>query len=89
MSNGKIIFIRPPLDGELRVLSELSDKVNSVVLVLEKKDRIIWVHDVKGKFTVKKLTGLLSVGERDITKFAFEKNLKLKVPLGCETSCGC
>ncbi|TYH87967.1 hypothetical protein ES332_D01G154800v1 [Gossypium tomentosum] len=43
-------------------------------------DRLIWAHDNKGEFSVKKLTNLLIEGERDDINFAFDKIWKLKVP---------
>ncbi|KAK5832783.1 hypothetical protein PVK06_016586 [Gossypium arboreum] len=74
------LFIRPLLDRELRILSRLTERVKSVVLVPDLEDSLDWAHDNKGEFSVKKLTNLLIEGERDEINFAFDKIWKLKVP---------
>ncbi|MBA0692313.1 hypothetical protein Goari_009884, partial [Gossypium aridum] len=74
------IFIRPLLDRELGILSRLTERVKSVVLVPDLEDSLNWTHDNKGEFSVKKLTNLLIEGEGDEINFAFDKIWKLKVP---------
>lgn len=49
-------------------------------LVPNMENRLVWVHDNKGEFTVKKLTGLLIEGEGDDFNLAFYKIWKLKLP---------
>ncbi|TYG59019.1 hypothetical protein ES288_D08G268700v1, partial [Gossypium darwinii] len=53
------LFIRPLLDRELNMLNRLREVVSSKVLVPEEEDRLIWIHDNNGVFSVKKLTELL------------------------------
>ncbi|TYH05233.1 hypothetical protein ES288_A08G067400v1, partial [Gossypium darwinii] len=52
-------FTRPLLDRELVSLIGLKEKVGMKVLVSDVEDRLIWVHDSKGVFSVKKLSKLL------------------------------
>ncbi|TYH38544.1 hypothetical protein ES332_D12G117400v1 [Gossypium tomentosum] len=61
--------------GILRNLCEVLLKACLMAL----RDFLIWVHDNKGDFSVKKLTNLLIEGERDDVNFAFDKIWKLKV----------
>lgn len=73
-------FTRPLLDRELVSLIGLKEKVGMKVLVSDVEDRLIWVHDSKGVFSVKKLSKLLlEVGVEDLS-FNFDKIWKLKVP---------
>ncbi|KAA3480300.1 LINE-1 reverse transcriptase like [Gossypium australe] len=73
------LFIRPLLDKELVLLNRLKEIVCNKVLVPDVEDRLIWVHDNKGEFSVKKLSKLLIEGVEDIS-FDFDKIWKLKVP---------
>ncbi|KAH1063340.1 hypothetical protein J1N35_028327 [Gossypium stocksii] len=66
-------FIRTLLERELDMLNRLREVVSSKVLVPEEKDRLIWIHDNKGVFLVKKLLELLiEEGVEDIS-FIFDK----------------
>lgn len=74
-TNGKWdeFFIRPLLDRVLKAWNNLLNIVKSVELYEEREDIIIWIHDNKGVFTVKKLTTLLCLDEGEVSKFAFDK----------------
>lgn len=50
-----------------------------MVLAEEVEDRLLWVHDSKCEFSVKKLSKLLIEGDGDDSIFAFDKIWKLKV----------
>ncbi|KAK5786115.1 hypothetical protein PVK06_040742 [Gossypium arboreum] len=73
-------FIRPLFDIELNMVIYLKEVVSSKVLIPDEEDRLIWIHDTKGVFSVKKLTELLiKEGLVDIS-FAYDNIWKLKVP---------
>ncbi|KAH1064400.1 hypothetical protein J1N35_029387 [Gossypium stocksii] len=74
------LFIRPLLDRKLGILSGVTERVKSVVLVPDLEDSLNWVHNNKGEFSVKKLIDLLIEGEGDEINFAFDNIWKLKVP---------
>lgn len=62
------------------MLNCLREVVSSKVLVSNEEDHLIWIHDNKGVFSVKKLSELLiKEGVEDIC-FAFGRIWKLKVP---------
>ncbi|MBA0721296.1 hypothetical protein Golax_008855 [Gossypium laxum] len=61
------------------VNNKKGEVVSSKVLALEEEDRLIWIHDNNGVFSLKKLSKLLIKGVEDIS-FAFDKIWKLKVP---------
>ncbi|MBA0854403.1 hypothetical protein Goshw_030035 [Gossypium schwendimanii] len=46
-------FIRPLLDRELNMLNRLKEVVSSKVLLPEEEDRLIWIHDNNGVFSLK------------------------------------
>lgn len=51
------------LDGEIHMVSRLKEALSNIILFPEVKDRLLWIHDNKGVFSVRKLTELLlSVG---------------------------
>ncbi|KAH1084276.1 hypothetical protein J1N35_024037 [Gossypium stocksii] len=86
MSNGFIevnwadFFICPLLDREINMVVCLKEAVSSKILIPEEEDRLIWIHDNNGVFSLKKLTELLiKDGVVDIS-FDFDKIWKLKVP---------
>ncbi|KAH1057306.1 hypothetical protein J1N35_035371 [Gossypium stocksii] len=62
------------------MLNHLKEVVSSKVLVPEEEDRLMWIHDNKGVFSVKKLTELLIKEGMDDICFTFDKIWKLKVP---------
>ncbi|KAG4188559.1 hypothetical protein ERO13_A08G172150v2, partial [Gossypium hirsutum] len=53
------LFCQPSLDRELNMLSRLKEVVCNKVLVPEAEDRLVWIHDSKRVFSMKKLTKLL------------------------------
>lgn len=72
-------FSHPLLDREINMVIRLKDAVSSMVLLPEEEDQLIWIHDNKWVFSIRKLIELLiSEGVVDIS-FAFDKIWKLKV----------
>lgn len=52
-------FSVPLLEREVNILSCLKLLVGSTFLVPEMEDRLIWIHDNNGLFSVKKLSAFL------------------------------
>ncbi|TYH19946.1 hypothetical protein ES288_A05G392700v1 [Gossypium darwinii] len=65
MSNGFMevnwadFFSRPQLDREMHMVSWLREAKSSMFLSPEVEDKLLWIHDRKCVFSVKKLTELL------------------------------
>ncbi|MFQ6627826.1 hypothetical protein Gotur_007672 [Gossypium turneri] len=74
------LFTRSLLEREEEMLCRSEDKVNSIELVPGVEDRLCWVHNSNGEFTVRKCYELLIINGGDDIIFAFDKIWKLKVP---------
>lgn len=73
-------FSRPLLEREVQMVSSLKEAMSCRILFPEVEDRLLWKHDNKGVFSVRKLTELLlTVGKVDMCN-DFDKIWKLKVP---------
>ncbi|KAH1114716.1 hypothetical protein J1N35_008094 [Gossypium stocksii] len=65
---------------EMVLLNRLNEIVCNKVLVPDMEDKLLWVHDINGEFSVKKLSKLF-IEERVVgLSFDFDKIWKLKVP---------
>ncbi|KAG8493307.1 hypothetical protein CXB51_010707 [Gossypium anomalum] len=73
-------FSRPLLDREIIMISCLKEAVSCKVLHPEEEDRLIWIHDNKGVFSVRKLIELLISVDVVDSRFAFDKIWNLNVP---------
>ncbi|MBA0599500.1 hypothetical protein Gorai_005717, partial [Gossypium raimondii] len=73
------LFFRTLLDREESMLSKLKVLVGSLELDLEVEDRIIWIHDSAGEFTIKKLSDLLTYDGMGANDFPYIRIRKLKV----------
>ncbi|KAA3453163.1 TSL-kinase interacting protein 1-like [Gossypium australe] len=73
-------FSRSLLDREIIMVSRLKEVVSCLVLIPKEEDRLIWIHDKKGVFSVRKLTKLLISVDVADCRFAFDRIWKLKVP---------
>ncbi|MBA0724647.1 hypothetical protein Golax_021322, partial [Gossypium laxum] len=73
------LFFRTLLDREESMLSKLKVLVGSLELDLEVEDRIIWIHDSAGEFTIKKLSDLLTYDGMGANDFPYIRIWKLKV----------
>ncbi|KAH1073677.1 hypothetical protein J1N35_026005 [Gossypium stocksii] len=52
-------FSGPLLDKEINMVTHLKEALSSMVLLPEEEDRLIWIYDNKGVFSMRKLTELL------------------------------
>lgn len=75
-----VFFSRHLLDREVIMVSQLMKAVSCIVLIPEMEDRLIWIHDKQGEFSVRKLSELLICAETAIFRFAFDRIGNLKVP---------
>lgn len=65
--------MRPLLEREVIMLKRMNVVVGNSSLVPDREDRLVWIHDNNGVFSVKKLTELLSKGGGEDVNFAFDK----------------
>ncbi|KAG8502599.1 hypothetical protein CXB51_000014 [Gossypium anomalum] len=56
------------------------EAVSCMVLIPEVEDRLIWIHDKQGEFSLRKLSELLICAETADLRFAFDRIWNLKVP---------
>lgn len=69
----KKYFSRELLDKEKLMLMSLVEVVEKFSLSKEKEDRLIWLHDKKGEFLVKKMSELLIENDSVEVDFDFGK----------------
>ncbi|KAK5819456.1 hypothetical protein PVK06_024457 [Gossypium arboreum] len=74
------VFSRKLLDREKCTVEKLKFLMSSVVLNEELEDRINWIHESGGIFSVKKLSYLLARDGMGAIEFQFDRIRKLKVP---------
>ncbi|GMI67424.1 hypothetical protein HRI_000411700 [Hibiscus trionum] len=74
------LFSRPLLDRETEIVSKIKNSLQIYKVKLGVADRIIWIHETAGMFSVKKLSDLLISANIDDPTFNFEKIWKLKTP---------
>ncbi|KAB2063727.1 hypothetical protein ES319_A10G237100v1 [Gossypium barbadense] len=67
-------------DREVNMVSRLMEAVYCMVLIPEVEDRLIWIHDKQGEFSMRKLSELLICAETADFRFAFDRIWNLKVP---------
>ncbi|KAH1040658.1 hypothetical protein J1N35_042401 [Gossypium stocksii] len=62
------------------MVSRLKEVVSCMELIPEEEDQIIWIHNKKGEFSMRKLIELLISAEMADCRFAFDKIWNLMVP---------
>ncbi|KAG8473851.1 hypothetical protein CXB51_036041 [Gossypium anomalum] len=75
-----VFFSHRLLDREVNMVSRLMEAISGMVLIPEVEDRLIWIHDKQGEFSVRKLSELLICAETIDFRFAFDRIWNLKVP---------
>ncbi|KAK8609494.1 hypothetical protein V6N13_061942 [Hibiscus sabdariffa] len=74
------LFQRSLVDGELKLVEDLKLLLSEYQLSETTEDKLIWIHDVAGNFSVKKLSSLLNSVNLEASDFNFERVWKLKFP---------
>ncbi|MBA0746327.1 hypothetical protein Gogos_008858 [Gossypium gossypioides] len=62
------------------MLEKMIEEVTKIKLAHEKEDRLIWLYDSKGEFSVKRMPNLLMEKGVEDLSFVFNKIWKMKVP---------
>ncbi|MBA0732298.1 hypothetical protein Gogos_016399 [Gossypium gossypioides] len=62
------------------MLEKMVEEVTKIKLTHEKEDWLIWLHDNKGDFLVKRMSDLLMEKGVEDLSFGFDKIWKMKVP---------
>ncbi|KAL4352206.1 hypothetical protein GQ457_06G015670 [Hibiscus cannabinus] len=73
-------FTRELLKREMPLVKELHSKILNTKLIQGVQDRIIWIHEKSGLFTVKKLTNILLNSDVEWPDFNFGRLWRIKVP---------
>ena len=74
------LFRRNLFQWEGASLQKLCGVLEGISLVTNKHDKIVWEHDVVGKFSVKKLSALLSSPGENESKFEFYNLWRINIP---------
>ncbi|KAK8609499.1 hypothetical protein V6N13_061947 [Hibiscus sabdariffa] len=74
------LFQRSLVDRELKLVEDLKLLLSEYRLSETMEDKLIWIHDVAGKFSIKTLSSLLNFVNLEASDFNFERVWKLKVP---------
>ena len=74
------LFRRNLFQWEGASLQKLCGVLEGISLVTNKYDKIVWEHDVVGKFSVKKLSALLSSSGENESKFEFYNLWRINIP---------
>ncbi|KAE8696464.1 hypothetical protein F3Y22_tig00110670pilonHSYRG00065 [Hibiscus syriacus] len=80
--DSSVLFVRQLLDRERSIFNVIKGEIGEAQIKPDVADRIIWIHEKDGKFSVKKMTELLlgndNIIEADQPKY--DKIWSLKVP---------
>ncbi|KAE8726444.1 hypothetical protein F3Y22_tig00006886pilonHSYRG00006 [Hibiscus syriacus] len=80
--DSSVLFVRQLLDRERNIFNVIKGEIGEAQIKPDVVDRIIWIHEKDGKFSVKKMTELLlgndNIIEADQPKY--DKIWSLKVP---------
>ncbi|KAL4378935.1 hypothetical protein GQ457_02G038900 [Hibiscus cannabinus] len=79
-TNWEEVFSRPLLERERCLLTELIQALHDKEINTNMEDRLIWIHDTAGNFSVKHLSSLLVQTNADCVEFKFDRLWKIKVP---------
>ncbi|KAK8578605.1 hypothetical protein V6N13_100433 [Hibiscus sabdariffa] len=74
------LFQRPLVDREFKLVEDQKLLLSKYRLSETLEDKLIWIHDVAGNFSVKKLSYLLKSVNPEASEFNFERVWTLKVP---------